>query len=72
MREDNPFEESLQVGQFVARTIDGLSEDTDIETVSRKICKQAMDKYLEQHCVNRFNDTTQKRLAFKDYNGCCW
>ena len=45
--ENDPFEDPLQVGQFVAWKLDELSEEIDMETPHRKIRKQARDNYLE-------------------------
>ena len=66
--ENNPFEEPLQVGQFVAWKLDELSEEMDMETPHRKIRKQARDNYLETARHSQIQYTNQNRQVFQDYN----
>ena len=66
--ENNPFEEPLEVGQFVAWKTDDLSEDIDIETPHRKIRKEARENYLETARRSQIQYTNHNQQVFKDYS----
>ena len=66
--ENDPCEEPLQVGQFVAWKLDELSEEIDMETPHRKIRKQARDNHLETARRSQIQYTNQNRQLFQDYN----
>ena len=65
---DNPFQEPLQIGQYVSWPKDNLEEDTDIGTPHSKIRKLATDHYVQTARRSQAQYTHQSAKLHKDYN----
>jgi hypothetical protein len=59
---NNPFQDPLQIDQFVAWPVDCLSEETDFASPHTKIRKEATDNYLETACHSQIRYTNQNKL----------